>query len=76
MFLWVTLPEGCSSVELFELAIKEKVAFVPGAPFYVDGGGTNTMRLNFSNANEVDIEEGIMRLGVCLEEYMGGNRTR
>jgi len=72
MFLWVTLPEGCSSVELFEIAIREKVAFVPGAPFYVDGGGMNTMRLNFSNADETAIEEGIRRLGRCIGEYMGG----
>jgi len=70
MFLWVTLPEGCSSVELFERAIREKVAFVPGAPFYVDGGGMDTMRLNFSNADESAIEEGIRRLGRCIEEYM------
>jgi 2-aminoadipate transaminase len=72
MFLWVTLPEGCSSVELFELAIKEKVAFVPGAPFYVDGGGMDTMRLNFSNADEPAIEEGIRKLGKCIKEYLGG----
>ncbi|MCJ7499191.1 PLP-dependent aminotransferase family protein [bacterium] len=74
MFLWVTLPDGWSSAELFELAINEKVAFVPGAPFYVDGGGLNTMRLNFSNADEADIEEGIMRLGRCIEKYVGGGR--
>lgn len=73
MFLWVTLPEGCSSVDLFELAIKKKVAYVPGAPFYVDGGGLNTMRLNFSNADEPDIEEGIRRLGACLDEYLKKN---
>ena len=70
MFLWVTLPEGYSSLELFKLAIQSKVAFVPGAPFYVDGGGLNTMRLNFSNADEQDIEEGIKRLGACLATYM------
>jgi 2-aminoadipate transaminase len=72
MFLWVTLPEQCSTVELFDIAIKKKVAFVPGAPFYLDGGGSNTMRLNFSNASEESIEEGIKRLGKCIEEYMGG----
>lgn len=71
MFLWVILPEGCSTVELFELAIRERVAFVPGAPFYVDGGGVNTMRLNFSNADEPAIEEGIRRLGKCIVKYLG-----
>jgi 2-aminoadipate transaminase len=76
MFLWVTLPEGCSSMELFDRAIEKGVAFVPGEPFYVDGGGTNTMRLNFSNADEKVIEEGIRRLGKCLKEYLEELRTK
>jgi 2-aminoadipate transaminase len=62
MFLWMTLPEGMSSLELLERAIKEKVAFVPGQAFYTDGCGANTMRLNFSNADEPMIEEGMKRL--------------
>jgi 2-aminoadipate transaminase len=70
MFLWVTLPEGCSATELFHLAIEKGVAFVPGEPFYTDGSGQNTMRLNFSNADESDIEEGMRRLGACLEDYL------
>ncbi len=62
MFLWMTLPEGMSSMDLFERAIKEKVAFVPGQAFFTDGCGANTMRLNFSNADEPMIEEGMTRL--------------
>jgi len=70
MFLWARLPEGCSSMELFDLAIARKVAFVPGDPFYVDGTGGNTLRLNFSNSSEERIEDGIGRLGLCLKEYL------
>lgn len=66
MFLWVTLPEGVSALKLFDEAIKENVAFVPGNAFYVDGSGDNTLRLNFSNADEAMIEEGIKRLGKVL----------
>jgi 2-aminoadipate transaminase len=66
MFLWVTLAEGQSALELFEEAIKEDVAFVPGNAFYVDGSGDNTLRLNFSNADEAMIEEGIKRLGKAI----------
>ena len=43
-------------------AIKEKVAFVPGQAFFMDECGANTMRLNFSNADEPMIEEGMTRL--------------
>lgn len=70
MFLWVTLPEGLSSMDLFELAIKENVAFVPGQAFYADGSGENTLRLNFSNSDEEKIEEGIKRLGKAINELM------
>lgn len=71
MFLWVTLPAGLSSMDLFEIAIREKVAFVPGIPFYPCGGGENTMRLNFSNSDEKLIEEGIGRLGLAIKKMMG-----
>ncbi|MDD1749575.1 MAG: PLP-dependent aminotransferase family protein [Methanothrix sp.] len=68
MFLWVTLPESMSSLDLFNRAIKEKVAFVPGQAFYADGGGSNTMRLNFSNSDNDRIVEGITRLGKVIKE--------
>jgi 2-aminoadipate transaminase len=70
MFLWVTLPENMSSLELFDRAIKNDVAFVPGQAFYANGGGYNTMRLNFSNSDEERIVEGIGRLARSIEEMM------
>ena len=70
MFLWVTLPEGVSSMDLFDLAIKENVAFVPGQAFYVDGSGINSLRLNFSNSNNEQIEEGIKRLGNAINKLL------
>ncbi len=71
MFLWVTLPEGCSTMRLLELALRENVAFVPGRAFYVDKGGDTTMRLNFSNASEEEIVEGIRRLGAAIRTFVG-----
>jgi len=76
MFIWATLPESLSAVELFEHAIEEKVAFVPGTPFFVDGGGTHNLRLNFSNADEETIEKGIRRLGRILEARLNRNDGR
>ncbi len=68
MFLWVTLPDGMSSMALFDAAIKQKVAFVPGTPFYVDRKDSNTLRLNFSCSDEATIAEGIKRLGASIRE--------
>lgn len=66
MFLWATLPPGLSSMALFERALAEHVAILPGLPFYVDGGGENTVRLSFSNADEERIAEGMHRLARAL----------
>jgi 2-aminoadipate transaminase len=70
MFLWVTLPEGVSSPDLFDLALKQKVAFVPGQAFFVDGSGQNTLRLNYSNSDEAQIEEGVRRLAGAIDELL------
>jgi 2-aminoadipate transaminase len=67
LFLWVQLPPEMDSAALLRDAIEEKVAFVPGAPFHPEGGGAHTLRLNFSNATEAQIEEGISRLGRVIE---------
>jgi 2-aminoadipate transaminase len=62
MFLMAVLPEGFSSRRIFDEGIKNKVAVLPGFPFYVDGGGEDTIRLNFSAASEDQIMEGMNRL--------------
>ncbi|MFA7694345.1 MAG: PLP-dependent aminotransferase family protein [Methanoregula sp.] len=71
MFVWVTLPAGCSSMEVFSDALEQQVAVLPGVPFYVDGGGTDTLRLNFSNSNAERIAEGISRLGRVIRSRTG-----
>jgi len=64
MFVWVELPSGVDAAPLLPIAIEqEKVAFVPGAPFHPNGGGGNTLRLNFTHAGEDVIRTGIARLG-------------
>lgn len=70
MFLWVTLPEGMDAAEVLPKAVEKMVAFVPGGPFHADGGGENTLRLNFSNAQPEMIQEGIARLGQVLKEEL------
>ncbi len=71
MFTWITLPPGCSSMDVFEAALKERVAVLPGIPFYVDGGGKDTLRLNFSNSDEEKIRTGMKRLGSVIAALSG-----
>jgi 2-aminoadipate transaminase len=75
LFLWVTLPTKLDSAEVLEDALKQKVAFVPGASFYPDGSGANTMRLNFSYSKPPIIEEGIRRLGRVLKSMLSNGRN-
>lgn len=63
LFLWGSFPEWINTTELLPIAVEEKVAYVPGAPFFPNGGGENTLRLNFSNASDEDIMTGMNRLG-------------
>lgn len=70
LFLWATLPEYMSADELFVEAVRQKVAFVPGASFHANGGGENTMRLNFSNSNPEKIAIGIERLSRAIKSRL------
>jgi len=66
MFMMAALPPNMSSMKVFYEGIKEKVAVLPGIPFYVDGGGEDTIRLNFSNAGQEQIREGLDRLATVI----------
>lgn len=68
LFLWATLPEECNTRDLFAIAVEKKVAFVPGYSFFPNGGGHNTMRLNFSNAKPDMIRLGIQRLAETIKD--------
>ena len=74
LFLWVTLPHKMDSEELFDTALKNNVAFVPGASFYPEGDeGKLHMRLNFSYMECDRIHEGIRRLSVAVKSQMERN---
>ncbi|MCP4020264.1 MAG: PLP-dependent aminotransferase family protein [Desulfobacteraceae bacterium] len=63
MFLWVTGPKGFDMMELYYKCIENKVAFVPGKFFYTDEAeGIETMRLNYTMADEKTIEMAIGKI--------------
>jgi 2-aminoadipate transaminase len=70
LFIWGTLPEGADAESILLESVEEKVAFVPGQSFSAVNGGRNTFRLNFSNATEEKIEEGIARLASVLRRVL------
>ena len=70
LFLWVELPKSFSADDLFEEALRERVAFVPGTSFFACEPRLNFMRLNFSNQKPEMIEEGIRRIANVLKRSL------
>ncbi|NOY89364.1 MAG: PLP-dependent aminotransferase family protein [FCB group bacterium] len=70
LFLWVELPQYMSAKDLLPKAVALKVAYVYGSPFFPDGKGMNTLRLNYSNATHKGIVEGIKRLAKLFKDNM------
>lgn len=71
LFLWVELPRGVDTLELLTTAVtRHRVAYVPGAPFFVDRARSNTLRLNFSNCQPAAIVDGIASLGALFTEAL------
>ncbi|MDH7509958.1 MAG: PLP-dependent aminotransferase family protein [Methanolinea sp.] len=70
MFIWLTLPSPLSATELYRRALAENVAILPGTPFYTNGAGDRGVRLNFSNADEEKITEGMTRLARVVHAYI------
>jgi len=62
LFTFVTLHDDIDTAALVPAAVAAGVAYVPGAPFFVDGTGRNTMRLTFAKENDERIREGVGRL--------------
>jgi len=77
LFMWMTVPPEINTLELFYLAVEEKVAFVPGEVFYPeDCRSTNTMRINFSYPTREQILEGVARLRRALDRCRAGEKSR
>lgn len=66
MFIWVTLPKHIDCMQLLEEAIEQKVAFVPGAPFYANEPEKNTLRLSFVTVPPEKIREGVSKLAKLI----------
>ncbi|MGH3763066.1 PLP-dependent aminotransferase family protein [Actinophytocola sp.] len=66
MFVWVRLPGDLDSATLLRSALREHVAFVPGAPFHVSDPDHATLRLSFTTSAPAEIAEGMRRLGTVL----------
>jgi DNA-binding transcriptional MocR family regulator len=65
-FLWLTLNADVDAVELLSAALEERVAFVAGPDFMLDGG-RSSLRLSFASVPPEQIPEGVARISRALE---------
>jgi 2-aminoadipate transaminase len=70
LFLFVTLPGQINTDKIFKKAIEKNVAFVAGSTFFCNNSGHNTMRINFSFSNNLEIETGVKRLSEVITEEL------
>jgi 2-aminoadipate transaminase len=77
-FLWASLPPQCSTDEMLARAIEHRVIYVTGSAFFVDGSGTNVMRLSFSLPSKERIVEGVGRLAEVVRQELsrGGSAVQ
>jgi len=74
-FLWATLPAGYDDVTLLARALEQRLVFVIGSAFFVDGTGHDRIRLSFSAPTVERIQEGARRLAVALLEPVSNERA-
>ena len=67
LFLFLTLPEGIDTIEMYDEALSKGVAYVAGSFFFLDGSHRNTMRLNFSFVAEEKMEPGLKLLAEIIK---------
>ncbi len=71
MFIWAEGPEGVDTMRIYDEAINNNVAFVPGKYFYTEeGAGASTMRLNFTMADEETIKAAVGRLAEAIKKVV------
>jgi 2-aminoadipate transaminase len=66
LFTFVTLESAIDTGARITDAVSRGVAYIPGAPFFVDGSGANTMRLTVATEPDERIREGMIRLAAVF----------
>lgn len=70
LFIWAELPDSIDAAAMLPEAVARNVAYIQGCEFYADGGGRNTMRLNFSNSDEKRIDSGVKILSELIKSKL------
>lgn len=70
MFVWMNYPDGIDTKEMLVDASDNGVAYVPGFAFYPNEPRHDTLRLNFTLADDEEIKLGVERLAETTREWV------
>lgn len=73
-FLWVTLQNGIGTQDLFDVALAEGVAFIPGPAFSPARHFSDALRLCFASTAPERTREGVRRLRRAIDRLSPGVR--
>lgn len=74
-FLWLTFAEayaGIDTQKLFEPALRNGVAYIPGPAFSTAGAFSHALRLCFATSTQQRINDGVGRLKQAADELLDG----
>jgi DNA-binding transcriptional MocR family regulator len=73
LYLWLKLPEGIDSRELYKQAVESGLVFSPGYLFTLSSNYSNYLRFSFAAVDEEEIREGIKIFKKVYLDYIGNN---
>ena len=68
MIIWVELPKGCNTWDVYDKALARGVSYNPGQIFRADRAGENFLRLTYTHNSTEEITEGISILSEVFNE--------
>lgn len=73
--VWIELPRGWSSVDLFGYAAREGMLFLPGAAFFPTTPANNALRLSYGTLPEDLAAEAMARFGRAMRAYAAARKS-
>ena len=70
LFTWIELPEHINGRKVAERCLEKGVAVVPGDGFFPNGENKHCFRVNYSNASDEQLVEGVHRLNDTIREFL------
>ena len=69
--LWLELPKGCDSIELFEKLIERRITIAPGPMFSASGRYRNCIRLSLGQPWSARHDRAMREIGKLARELIG-----